>query len=120
MKRSELKLTGETYNLTPANWGDEAIIVDEDAAVAAMAECFGVEEEDVDTNYSDEVEIATDDEGNFYAILVPYEGTSWGHKTGEVFNQNMYRKCQNPDDANCGTIEIYGQTWETFDGEDDE
>ena len=26
MKRSELKLTGETYRLTPTSWGDTCII----------------------------------------------------------------------------------------------
>jgi len=120
MKRSELKLTGETYNLTPDCWGVESIIIDGPAAITLKAECFDVNEDDVDTDYSGEVEIATDDEGNFYAILVPFEGRNCGHKTGKIYNQNMYRGCQNPTGANCGTIEIYGQTWETFDDEDDE
>jgi hypothetical protein len=32
MKRSKLIMTGKTYRMTPANWGDSAIMIDEDTA----------------------------------------------------------------------------------------
>ena len=122
MKRSELTMTGETYRLTPANWGETYIMVDEDAVSKMMSETFGEEcdPDDDPNNKPETVEIATDGQGNFYAILEPYEATSWGRKTGEVFNENMFRKCQNPaETGDDGTAEIYGQTWDIFDDEDD-
>jgi hypothetical protein len=118
MKRSELKFTGDTYDLTPDTWGEEYIIVDEDTAVKAMIESFGEDFED-DAKRSETVEIAVDNEGTFYAVLEPYEGTSWGHKTGEWHNENMYRKCQNPDTVSDGLCAIYGK-WDIFDDEEQE
>lgn len=117
MKRSELQLTGDRYSLTPDTWGEEYIIVDDAAASAAMRESFGDEFED-DGKRGGTVEIATDSDGNYYAILEPYEATSWGHKTGDIFNQNMFRRCQNPADVTDGLAEIYGETWDIFDDEE--
>jgi hypothetical protein len=116
MKRSELKMTGETYRMTPANWGDSAIMIDEDAASEAMAECFGepCDPDSDESNKPENVEIAIDTDGNFFAILEPY----WDRQSKQWHNENLYLKCQNPADAANGTAEIYWQKWEMFDDED--
>lgn len=108
MKRSELKMTGDSYELTPAGWGQTYIITDDDLVCDAMRESF--EDFDDDGQRGGTVHIATDNIGNFYAILEPY--------TGENFNENLYRKCQGPDNGNDGLCEIYGNRWEIFDDED--
>ena len=122
MKRSELKLTGETYRLTPTSWGDTCIMVDEDAAAEATAEAFGLESCDPDDDPNDKpesVEIATDAEGNYYAVLVPtVVRSSYGKET---INENLYRPCQNPAEVDqYGTVCIYGRTWDRFDDEDEQ
>ena len=123
MKRSELTMTGETYRMTPYKWGEQSIMVDEDAVAKSTAEAFEipVEQCDPDSDPNDRpesVDIARDAEGNYYAILHPYEKTSWGHKTGEMANENMYKLCQNPAEAVHGSAELYGMSWEIFDDEE--
>jgi hypothetical protein len=124
MKRSELKLTGETYRLTPSKWGETYIMVDEDEVSRVTAEAFDIPIDDCDPDNDpndrpESVDIATGPDGKYYAILHPYEATSWGHKTGEIHNKNLYRECQNPAEAVDGGSELYGQTWELFDDEED-
>lgn len=118
MKRSELTMTGESYRLTPANWGETYIMVDEDAVSEMMAETFGEEcDPDSDPNNKPQtVEIATDADGNFYAILEPYQD----RRSKRWYNENLYMRCQNPAEyGEDGAAEIYGQIWDTFDDEDD-
>jgi len=116
MKRSELKMTGDTFRLTPAKWGETCIMVDEDAVSEAMTESFGepCDPDDDDFDKPETVEIATDTDGNFYAILEPYRS-----RDGIWHNENMFRKCQNPADASDGAAELYDRTWDTFDDKDD-
>jgi hypothetical protein len=122
MKKSELILTGDTYRTTPVSWGEEYIMVDEVAAASCMDESFddGPHDPDADPNDTpDTVDIAVDARGNYYAILHPYEETSWGHKTGEMFNENMYRPCQNPETVDSdGVAVFYTGRWEIFDDEE--
>lgn len=121
MKRSELKMTGETYRTTPTAWGESYVMVDEDAVSEMMAESFG-EPCDPDSDPNDRpetVQIAVDNHGNHYAILEPYEATSWGRKTGEIYNENMFRKISNPAEATDGTAEFLDNAWDTFDCEDE-
>ena len=122
MKKSELTLTGETYRLTPDNWGDSSIMVDENAISESTANVFDIDISECDPNENgklDSVDIAIDKDGKFYALLHPYEATSWGHKTGIMHNENMYRECANPANTTFGAASLYGDTWEIFDEEED-
>ena len=122
MKRSELKTIGN-YRLTPASWGSESyIMIDEDVAADAMKGSFNMDEApNPDENENDKpepVEIVTDDKGNFFAITDPiYERSYSGKKS--MIQDYMYSKCQNPDEARDGTVELYGN-WKTFDDEEEE
>lgn len=118
MKRSELKLTGEKYRLTPDSWGENFIMVDEDEIQRETAEAFSLPVDECDpdadpNNRPDSVEIATDAVGNFYAILVPFTTSD-----GRVHNDNMYRPCDDPTNATRGSASLYGNTWEIFDEEE--
>jgi hypothetical protein len=120
MKKSELTLTGETYRLTPDSWGDTNIMVDEDAVIAATADAFNipVDECDPDADENDKpdtCEIATDAEGNFFAIIQNKIVLGYG-KYEDV---EMARPCENPADATFGAALVFGR-WEQFDDEDDE
>jgi len=121
MKRSELIMTGEIYRLTPYNWGETSIMIDEDAVAQCYADAAGVSVDEFDpdgdqNNKPESVEIATDGDGNFYAILEPFEKTSWGHKTGEMCNENMYMKCQDPSEVDDdGAVLLYSNKWQIFD-----
>lgn len=118
MKRSELKFTGEQFDLTPDSYGETAIITDEILACVEIAQLFGIDEYDFDDeSRRDEVELATDSDGNYYAVLVPFEQTSWGHRTGIWNNKNLFKKCANPSDAKNGLLEISSGKWEMFDDE---
>ena len=118
MKKSELKITGDSYRTTPTSWGDTSIMIDEDAAVENMRECgFEVESPDDDEN-DRPIEIAVDSDGVFYAIQPAWEKTSWGRSTGET-NPELYIQCENPAEASNGLICVFG-TWHEFDDDDDD
>ena len=115
MKRSELTMTGETYRLTPTHWGETSIMVDEDAVAEITAEAFDipVEECDPDSDPNDTpetVDIAKNDDGNFYAILHPFRAG------GKWHNENLYRPCDDPGEPDNGSVSIHGK-WMTFDDE---
>lgn len=120
MKRSDLTLTNENYRLTPDVWGDNCIMIDEDLVIEKFAEGFGesieaMEEILDDPNTKpDSVEIATDDDGNYYIILEPFRSND-----GKWHNTDLYRPCQNPENAIDGAAEIYSNKWEHFDDEED-
>lgn len=120
MKKSEIRLTGDSYRTTPTSWGDTCIMVNEDMAVESMRESgFEVESPDGDENDRPlEVEIAVDEDGIFYAIQPAWEETSWGRRTG-VINPELFIRCENPADTIDGMIGTYG-SWHEFDGEEDE
>jgi len=108
MKKSELTLTGETYRETPAGWGETYLMVDEDAAEACMAKCFGedfIGLEDENDKPGLWVEIATDAEGRFYGI---YEEEA----------DDGYHFSENPAEAEDGIIFI-GSEFHFFDDEDE-
>ena len=119
MKRSELKLTGELYRLTPPQWGEETIMIDEDKIAEEMQKCFDLETvpDPEENGKLETIELAIAD-GKYYAVLEPSEETYGGHKTGVIYNQNMYRECENPADAVNGAICIYG-CWKIFDDEEE-
>lgn len=120
MKRSELTLTGETYRITPKAWGEPCLMIDEGEVSEMMTETFG-EECDPDSDPFDKpenVEIATDEQGNYFALSIQYEGTSWGRKTGEIFGANLYMPIADPNKPENGCCKLLG-SWETFDDEDE-
>jgi hypothetical protein len=118
MKRSELKNEIGAYRLTPDSWGDNCIMIDEDAVCQASADAAGVDVSEYDpdgydNNRPDSVVVWTDANGKFYAVMVPFT-----NRQKETFNDNLYRACQNPGEATDGGALLYGQTWKSF--EDDE
>ncbi len=122
MKRSELTIIGE-YRLTPDNWGDTSVMIDEDAVIEATADAFGINVDECDpdadpNNKPETVDLAVDVNGNHYVILRPFPAISWGHKTGEMYNENMYRPCEKLSDVSQGSLAIFGNSWQIFDDED--
>ena len=92
MKKKDLTFTGETFFLTPAEWGETYFITDMDDAIETMQESF----DDVTIpSQMDKIEIATDSDGQFYAVNTEAE---------------LYRKCQNPVEVIDGLGEIYGKS----------
>ena len=118
MKRSELKMTGDIYRLTPDNWGDTSIMVDEDECIESTADAFSISVDECDPDDPEngelvKVEIATDSNGDFYAVHQPQF-----LRGGRVINDDIFRKCQNPEDATQGIALLYGNFWEHFEEED--
>jgi hypothetical protein len=85
-------------------------MVDEDVVAQSTAEAFGIESCEPEGDL-DSVEIATDGNGKFFAILEPFT------RAGKTYNENMFRPCQNPADATHGSASIYGITWDIFEDE---
>ena len=103
MKKSNLKMTGEIYSLTPDSWGSvNSIIIDEKPITIIMANLFDMTIEAVthDIEHSDSIEIAVDAQGNYYAI-----------KNGQ------YAPCDNPINVSQGCADLY-DAWEFFDEEE--
>jgi hypothetical protein len=120
MKRSELKTTGETYRMTPDGWGNESyIMIDEDLAAKAAQEAFNLDEPpDPDEGQRpQDVEVFTDDNGKFFAVIDPIYDRDYDGKKRMV-QDYMYTECQNPLEARDGTAEMYGE-WQLFDDEED-
>jgi hypothetical protein len=120
MKRSELKNEIGTYRLTPDNWGDNCIMIDEDAVCQAYADAADVEVSEYDpdgdeNNRPDSVVVWSDSNGNFYAVLVPFTT-----RNGVTHNDGLYMKCQNPDEAIDGGACLYETKWGSFDDECEE
>lgn len=115
MKRSELTTTGKTYRLTPDNWGDNSIMVDETAAITFMEKSLGCPcDPDADENNKPEtVEIFTNSDGNLFAILEPFT------RNGETHNNNMFKPCDDPALADNGLAGIYGSFWLIFEEEEE-
>jgi|GEM_PF-5382742 len=70
MKLSELRYTGDKYELTASDWGNTThLIVDRDLAITAMAKLFECSEAEIEkTMDGGYVEIWRDREGNAYAV----------------------------------------------------
>ncbi len=107
MKRSELTFTGDYYRLTPDTWGDTSVMIDESEAQLKASEMFGcsISEAHPDkdpNNPPREIEIATDKEGNFYAVE---EKSNW------------FYKCEDPE--KCGAFS-YCWNYQEFEEEEQE
>lgn len=109
MKRSDLTMTGQSFNLSPDEWGEKSIILDNAAYLAEIRECFDDSEIEEPENLQ-AVEIATDREGNFFAVLVP-ETTRQG-----VINDDLFASCGNPNEEGAGCWLAF--RWEHFEDED--
>lgn len=70
MKLSELTDTGDRYECSSGDWGDaNALIIDRDRAIEAMAELFDCSEAEIErTMDGRDVEIWRDRDGNLYAV----------------------------------------------------
>ena len=115
MKRSELTSTGESYRVLNTR-ETEMIMTDEDEVVRHMREGYDTEDEEYNFDKSDidEVEIFTDRQGQFYAILEPFTDSHGCH------NENHYKRCENPTDAYDGSFLYLEQHWNIFEDEDEE
>ena len=103
MTKSELVFTGNCYNLSAPDCGEEYVVVDYDKALKLMKDSFG---DDVDNILGDDVEIATDNDGNFYAVAEPQSN-----------GLQFFVKIENPDNATEGVAELLSK-WEFFDEEE--
>ena len=121
MKKSELKIVDQ-LRLTPKGWGEPYVMVDEAMAIQTISDSFETESIDPDDDPNDlpkTVDLATDNDGNYYIISIPYEGTSWGHKTGEIHNENLYMPIEDPNECTQGLAEFLANQWSLFDDETD-
>jgi hypothetical protein len=118
MKHSDLKTEIGTYRLTPDSWGDNCIMVDEDAVCAAYAEAAGVDPSEYDpdgdeNNRPGSVVVWMGFDGKYYAVLVPFKTSD-----GAIHNDGLYMQCQNPDDAVDGAAVLYNTRWLSLDEEE--
>lgn len=99
-KKSELTFTNIHYHLSPCEWGEQYIVVDEEKALDMMEESCG--ERDENPEYEWMIEIAKDGEGNFYAYHEEWDEIA---------------KCDDPDKSKDGFAWI--GKFESFDDEDE-
>jgi len=114
MKKSELKIVDQ-MRITPIGWGEPYVMVDETLATESFDET--VDPDDDPNDLPETVDIATDKDDNYYAVAIPYEGTSWGHKTGEMHNENLYKPIENPNECSDGLAAFLDNHWLLFDDE---
>jgi hypothetical protein len=122
LKRSELVNKLGNYRLSPSNFGNTCIMINEEEYEEAVADSFDMEpgEVDVDSDPNDrpqDVEIWEDAEGNCYGVVEEHTSPGYGRppkKTGE-----KYLECDHPNDATYGGLLFDGRL-KSFDDEDED
>lgn len=101
MTKKDLIFTGEAYNLSAPECGEECVVIDFDKTLELMKGSFG---DDVDDILGDYVEIAKDNDGNFYAVAEPQNN-----------GLQFFVKIENP--AECEDVAGLLGKWEMFEEE---
>ena len=99
-----MKMTGDSFRLTPEGWGEQYIMYDEDEALDTIRETFP--EADLDDQFDRpcDVEIAVDENGQHYALNILYDQFI------------IYaKKCDNPDTAQGGLFDLQEYRWNQLD-----